>query len=129
MTDRSPTKDRAQPRSDGKKLLILIGASALVYIGALGPVMGAVRGLRAADAARVQLGRRVLSLARQNRIAADSLRQAEDQLSKDLKQEQSLRSEIAIALAQTPPVAPPTPPTSSVALPTVNTTTGASGLP
>lgn len=129
MTDRAPANERPQPKSDGKKLLILIGASALVYAGALGPVIGAVGATRAADSARAQLGRRVLSLARQNRVALGSLSHAQDRLSKDLKQEHSLRADIAVALAQTPPPAPPAPIAASVTLPAVNATTGASGLP
>lgn len=129
MTDRSPARERPQPKSDGKKLLILVGASALVYAGALGPVMGALGAIRAADSARAELGRRVLSLAHQNRVASDSLSHAQNRLSKDVSQEQSLRTEIAVVLAQTPPPAPPAPAAASIALPTVNATTGASGLP
>jgi hypothetical protein len=133
MTDPSAAKQGAKqrqaPQTDLPKLLALVGASGLVYAGALGPVLTSVRGVQAADASRAALAKRAMALARQNRQGAARLETEEQRLEADLQREQELRSEIAALKSETPPPAASSPQIASVNLPAVHTTTGASGVP
>lgn len=122
-------KPKPSPRADVAKLMVLVGATGLVYAGALGPILGAIHGIEAADAAHSRLVRRVLSLERQNRRTQAELRRAEAQLSADVGREGRLRSELSALTAQAPAASPATPSFTPVQLPAVHTTTGASGVP
>lgn len=129
MTESSKAGSISLPKAHVAKLIILLGASALLYQGALGPVLKAVRGIYAQDAKRSRLVHELVSMETANRHSAAKLQSTEKKLQRDLKAEQTLRRKIAAAQALPPPSAPVSSVSTSVPLPTVNTTTGASGMP
>jgi len=71
----------------------------------------------------------VAQAASRNKVLARDLQSAERVLQSDAAREASLRSTLAALKKQKPPPAPRQQSYGSVALPTVQTTTGASGMP
>ncbi len=108
------------------KLSVAIGLTALGYGLALRPVMASVASLQGFKGS--QLAKQLKALARQNAAKDEQLRKEAAQLQSTLAKENALRAEIATVEAQKPPpiasVAVP-----GVSVPTVHTTSGASGIP
>ena len=75
------------------------------------------------------LARRLAQVAQENRSLAQELRQEERALAADSTRATSLRTTLADLKRQKPPAAAAAPTVGNVAVPTVQATTGASGMP
>ncbi len=111
------------------RLLTLIGVAAATYAWALNPVLASLRPTAARNARQAILARRVAHVALENRRLAQKLRKEERALAADTAHAASLSMTLADLRRQKPPAAPVTPAVSNVAVPTVQATTGASGMP
>lgn len=111
------------------RLLAILAAAAALYSFALVPVVASLRGVAAQGTRRAQLARQVKQAALKDKALAAKLTRSERSLTSDTAQETSLQSELAALKQQTPPPAPKVQSFGSISVPTVQATTGASGLP
>lgn len=111
------------------RLLALLGLAAAAYAWALNPVLASLRPSAARTARQAVLARRVAQAAAENRRLAAKLRHEERVLETDSVRVASLRSTLADLRRQKPPAATVPPAAGNVAVPMVQATTGASGLP
>lgn len=111
------------------RLLVLLGAAAFAYVWALSPVLASLRTTAERDARQAALEGQVTAAAKHNRELEAQLRQDEQALQRDTRQESSLRTALAALRREKPPAPAVSPNVGSVAMPTVQTTTGASGIP
>ncbi len=111
------------------RLIALLGAAAMIYGWALTPVLSSLRGAAARDLQQAKLARRLTDAAARNKVLALDFLSAQAALRRDTVRETSLRSTLAALKKQKPPAAPSLQSYGGIAVPAVQTTTGASGLP
>jgi hypothetical protein len=111
------------------RLLALLGAVALVYAWALNPVLASLRTTAERDARQSALARQVERAATRNRKLAAELGRDEQALARDSRRASSLQATLAALRRQKPPAPTASPSIGGVAVPTVQATTGASGIP